>query len=663
MQLLTKPTRTTQSYLLRLKKGSLFLGTAISTILGIAYGRSAYAAGTCDPPGPNTTISDETTGISITCNANITEGVLAKIDNAANAQPLEITIAEDIEVTAPDDGAYDARPSGINARHTGEGNIEITTEAGSKVSGQQYGVRAFQEGDGGLTINIGGDVFQPVPGRSSDSRMYRSAVRARITEASNDSQLSITTSAESTVTGEEYGVSARHEGSGSIEIEVNGVIDADFRGIAAITVPGGSGNLAITTGASSNISGGVIGIQADHDATGDLAIDIGGTVTSTGTTPNGFEKSGIYSRSFDSGNQNIVIRDTANVFGPDHGVFARVRDQAADINMQIMGSISSDKTGVRAQIDEGGDINIETSASSTISGGQRGIYAKHAGEGSLEITVGGSVVGGSGAAMDTQSDDASTTQLIEITTSGNVTAGSSGLAIQADADNGGSVELNNYGTITGRLNLSNSNVFTNSGTWNTAGLTSDFNASGNSLIVNQGLIVAATSVADEITTLSNLDRLRNSLGGAIRLADGRASDRFVIEGNFEANGGVIELDVALGGDNSAADVLEITGDVTLSDAPTGLVISPIAGSQGAQTEGGILVVDVGGESDAGAFVLANAAALEVGAFVYNLSLGTCDGGDNSNWYLCSTEHTQSPRGRDLFEIRYVGFPSGHRCNA
>jgi fibronectin-binding autotransporter adhesin len=85
---------------------------------------------------------------------------------------------------------------------------------------------------------------------------------------------------------------------------------------------------------------------------------------------------------------------------------------------------------------------------------------------------------------------------------------------------------------------------------------------------------------------------------------------------------------------TAADQLDISGDVILDGAPTALAINSVGGGTGGETTTGIEVVTVvNGTSDAGAFVLAG--PVEVGALSYDLSLGQCDDTANDNWYLCN----------------------------
>ena len=184
------------------------------------------------------------------------------------------------------------------------------------------------------------------------------------------------------------------------------------------------------------------------------------------------------------------------------------------------------------------------------------------------------------------------------------------------------------GTLGGTINVSTfDDVVINlaSGVWTLPNQTSLFDTGSDSLS-NRGTMVALSG-----TRFTGLETFANQ-GGVIRLNDGSAGDIFSVDGDFVASGGELRFDVALGDDTSATDRLFVGGDVALGmGGPTGIRVSNANGA-GAETERGILVVDVGGTSDARAFYLANEAPLEVGAFVYDLTHNAEDNG----FYLSST---------------------------
>ncbi len=153
------------------------------------------------------------------------------------------------------------------------------------------------------------------------------------------------------------------------------------------------------------------------------------------------------------------------------------------------------------------------------------------------------------------------------------------------------------GNLGGTVNVSTFDdtvINLSSGVWTLPNQTSLFDTGSNSLS-NRGTMVALSG-----TRFTGLETFANQ-GGVIRLNDGSAGDTFSVDGDFVASGGELRFDVALGDDTSATDRLFVGGDVALGmGGPTGIRVSNANGA-GAETERGILVVDVGGTSDARAF--------------------------------------------------------------
>lgn len=487
-------------------------------------------------------------------------------------------------------GTITSVDTGINATTASAGNPSsgITRYGGSvvvnfdgSITAEYAGVGAFAR-NGSIDIDVAGEIIA-----SGGSSGFGYGILVRGSQFSNaaNSQIAITTASSSVVAASRRGLNVfNYHDDTTITIgassTISGGVDGIFVSHGLSSYRAVTGDIAITTGANSSVSGVANGILASHFGTGDIDINVGGAVI---------------------GDLNGI---TANQFGD--GALAITTGEGSLVN-----TISAGSFGTIFASHSGAD-SIEINVNGSVSGGPNGIYAGHAGTGDVEITVGsnGEVIG-------------------------------SQKAFLVYGSGTGTVILRNFGTVTGAVEVasSNSNRFTNTGRWNAAGLTSNFNATGNSHVVNEGLIVAATGIANEITTLDNLDIFRNDAGGIIRLADGVAGDEFRIANtssgtvNFIANGGVIELDVNLSGLNSSADKLVIAGDVLLGASwPTALRLSTAAASTG-QAADEILVVDVTGSSDADSFVLANS---ELGAFVYNLSLGDCSAASGQSWYLCST---------------------------
>lgn len=535
--------------------------------------------------------------------------------------------------------------AGVRALHRGNGDITITANT---ATGAYDGINARHDGDGDLVITTTGTV----------TGQDGAAIQAEHHETGN---LSVTTYGTLITQGGNFGngtngIWARHDGDGDLTVISHGAIDATAGDDGIDTEQSGTGDHVIVV--NGDITAYHEGINADHDGTGLFSITVNGDIDADG---DGIDADRDTGDGPAEGDMVLVVTGTVTA-GSDAIHIDHEGDGRIDIT--VSGDLVADSDGIKLDHDGEGDIDIDVSGTITADGNigididhegngditiavndvdadADGVQVDHSGEGALEITVNGDLGSASGDAIEATiagEDDIT----IVIAADGHVqTSGTddTDFAIQALASNG-AVDVTNAGMITGAVDLSNSNVLRNTGTWSLAGTTSDFNATGDSLVENTGLILAAQDAeAGETSVIDNLDTFRNGTGGTIRLADGAAGDVFRIatsgsgSGDFVANGGTVEMDVVLGGDGSATDLLDISGDVILDAAPTALSFTPVGGG-GGSTVTGIEVVRVGGASDAGAFTLA--APVELGALAYDLSLGDCTDQADSSWYLCNT---------------------------
>lgn len=758
---------------MRRRAGALMMGTALTAIVGLGYGRGAYAQTTLSGTntttqtltGPGEFVTEE--GFSVDTSGESGDGITIR---------TAVDETGDTTFTDTFQGGITGAASGIDARNQGDGALAVTTSgpivanngngiyarngewlgdfytdgycgtsSGSKtcspvdpenfpqydpagtdltitstgpVTGSEVGIFAYNNGSGALTITANGDVTGDTAIRAQQYDRY-GFVRPNENfdfslNESTGTDLSITAVGDLTGT-DGPAVSAVNYGTGSLTVDVTGdVVSTESGAVAARNQYGGDMRISLLGDVESasraidalngsyytrdgyvgsldiyvagnlhsryndairgrlrydgdleiTVTGDVVadnqGIEAEHRATGNMVINIGGNVTAN---PESGGSEGVDSEHRGNGDMTIIVggditsgsegilaahKGDGDMSITTYGMIQTSNHEGLDvdhtqgngsINISINGDVIAADDGI--EVDHGGTGDI-TISSGTVTGGTDGIDVVHEGTGALSITANGAVTGGTGDgiyASNASSEDTT----ITINAGGSVSTSGTDVddwAIEATAPNG-AIIVNNFGTVTGRVNLSNSNTFTNSGTWDLANTTSDFNATGNSLVVNEGLIIAASdSATEEWPWLDNLDVFRNEVGGTIRLADGATGDVFRIgnsqppaTADFVANGGTVELDVVLGGDGSATDRLDISGDVILDSAPTALAFSPVGGGAGGATDTGIEVVTVGGSSDAGAFVLA--APVEVGALAYDLSLGDCTDQADQNWYLCN----------------------------
>ncbi|MDP1708379.1 MAG: autotransporter outer membrane beta-barrel domain-containing protein [Gammaproteobacteria bacterium] len=211
----------------------------------------------------------------------------------------------------------------------------------------------------------------------------------------------------------------------------------------------------------------------------------------------------------------------------------------------------------------------------------------------------------------------------------------SDVAIRVDGGEGdGAATINNYGTITGRVYLTDNNdVFNNYSydSWYVEG-DNDF-GDGYDVLNNSGAIYVSG-----VTNFFGLEELNNE-GGLIDLsyADGSTNTRLTTSGNYDGGeGGYLVLDAYLStyGD-STADLFTIEGDVS---GTTYVYINDFDTSvPGAYNEIGVKVISVGGTDYEDSFVLANG-PINKGYWQYELYREETN---SSDWWLASTPSDQA----------------------
>lgn len=126
--------------------------------------------------------------------------------------------------------------------------------------------------------------------------------------------------------------------------------------------------------------------------------------------------------------------------------------------------------------------------------------------------------------------------------------------------------------------------------------------------------------------------------GSIASSGTTPGNTLTINGNYTGNGGNLILNTYLGDDSSPTDELIVAGDV---DGKTTLYINQ-AGGEGAFTDQGIEIVNVGGTSTDDAFSLGN--RVLIGPYEYRLYE------DNENWYLRSQAEAPDDGGSDVTPV-------------
>jgi hypothetical protein len=393
---------------------------------------------------------------------------------------------------------------------------------------------------------------------------------------------------------------------GDVTIDVAGAIDALGDGSNGIHVSDASGNVNITTDADSEIytsgtNGHVIHIDEAGDAS-DADVEYVHVFANGSISTYDDNAYGIY-----------VMEATANVTidvtGPvtthgfwSHGIY--VRDTIGTVAIDISGAISASGLYANALYLAGNDEEVEINISAAVSGG--------AGEGAgIRIADGQAV---------------STT--INVLDGGSLGALSDRAIISSESN----LIINNYGTITGIVELGDGDALFN-------------NYSSNSWLLRYGSDTATADFGDGTDTFVNtgvLSLLKGTqtlwqgelLGletfthrGEIDLSDGTAGDTLAISGEFQSDGGALYLDTVLDdGATPQTDLLDLETVTMPNDNPTLVHIENGGGTGGQTTGNGIKIIEADTSAD-GAFVLAE--RWRFGAYEYELvEIG-------EDWYLSS----------------------------
>ncbi|WP_249359663.1 autotransporter outer membrane beta-barrel domain-containing protein [Cupriavidus sp. 2SB] len=156
-------------------------------------------------------------------------------------------------------------------------------------------------------------------------------------------------------------------------------------------------------------------------------------------------------------------------------------------------------------------------------------------------------------------------------------------------------------------------------------------------VVNNGLL----AVADAAPGFESRPAGGFTIGGAlvnsgeIRMGSPVPASTLTVNGDYTGNNGRLTLYTALGGDTSATDRLIVRGNTAGQTRVTILN----AGGGGAETQNGIRIVQVDGQSN-GLFALDG--RVVGGAYEYQLYQGSVDSPGDGSWYLRSSDGSAPP---------------------
>jgi hypothetical protein len=311
----------------------LALTTALSGIMVLGYGRSAYA-GSCSSAlgiynctGPADAATDSTvsinTGTAVTVitssgfgidNTSLLggpamsvnglggvtfEGSASGLDVTGQAYGLSFSNAGSGNLTI---GTTGGQVTGIDATgivglsQLGAGNLNITT---ADVTGHEHGLNIINIGVGDTTIDT---TAGSVTGTTENG--------IAINLGSDTTGLTLTTAE---VTGGEHGISLDALGSGDIVIDTTqgDVVGTDKTGIYVSVSTAATNDVTITTG---NVAGGSTGVLANAGNSGDLIVDTSAGAVAAGANPSPSYGAGVRAIGITDGTVSVTTADVTGYF-------------------------------------------------------------------------------------------------------------------------------------------------------------------------------------------------------------------------------------------------------------------------------------------------------------------------------------------------------------
>lgn len=447
----------------------------------------------------------------------------------------------------------------------------------------------------------------------------------------------------------------------------------------ALTAINGDALAEMNGGSVSTSGAGSAGMVAQTDPAAGLSLgnatvrQTAGTISTSGGTLGGVQSSfGMGALAAGSGTATAEqLGGSILTQGQDgHGIYALSTAGDALVTQAAGGTVTAnglDASGIRAVSTSGGDVDVTLDG--TVNGGTgaaAGLWMDTAAGQASRAAIGGSVGAVSGLAVADAAGDAD----VRVSAAGLVRGaarlgdGSDRLSFdgsdlsQTTTLDGGDDTLGTDGFVDVLTlgNLSATLTGANLVNWEsvviddaTVAFADDLLATGSG--GGLGLSLVNGAILDARTTFALTGDL--SVGaGSIVSAPGGGAGVYSVSGDV-TNAGLIAFD-----DGAAGDVLTVAGNYTGSggtlrfDTALGANASPTdllhvmgnasgttalvfqnVGGAGAATTQGIRVVQVDGTSTATAFSLGNAAPLQAGAYVYTLAFGDPANGADQSWYL------------------------------
>jgi hypothetical protein len=500
-------------------------------------------------------------------NGNPPAGILASY-YPNNSPTPESSVFGNVSVTS--DATIDATAgSGIVATNFGTGSVTVTTEAGSSITAPSYGILAAAYVDGTVTVDNFANITTAPTGAGIDAENYGNG------DVTVDDNFGEGAAASNSVSGGQYGIEAEALGGGSGDVAVNVGTNASIStsnastalfGIFALSL--NTGNVAVSTLPGDDITSASAGIVAVNEASMILpAADSTITVTAAGLINSGsnlqddalYPPAGIIAGYFPNNAATAsssvagdvsVTSDASITAAAGYGIWAfnfGTGDVAVttDADSSIVTNGSSITTsagtfapvGIGAYAFDGGDASITNAATVTAANGIALLAQATGGDGTGTVTINnqGSVSGAGTTASP----------VVEIVTGGGAAILTNSGTIDPSAsldlaisETGGSLTINNTGTIIGNVALATT-MFNNEsgGVWDVSG--SNTFGSG-STIDNAGQISGTGTIgsgSNNLTLANDAGGTIDATGGTLTLdagGEGAADGQnLVVNGGFE----------------------------------------------------------------------------------------------------------------------------------
>ena len=425
------------------------------------------------------------------------------------------------------------------------------------------------------------------------------------------------------VFGAGHGIWASSDGSGTLSVTATGsvVSSGSFAGASGVRAENaGSGSVSVSVASVTSQS---FGIRASG-AGGTLSVSASGQIVSGGADA---DSSGIRALNSEG---DVAVTASSSVTGALRGIWASSVRRGSGLTVNATGPVAAEGTGagsVGIYATVGRDADISISAADA-SGAESGILARAEGDGTVEISVAGSVTSSVGAAIRTETHRLGRT-VITLRDGARIRS-ESGPAISND-DGDSEVIAEAGSAIVGSVTLGDGKdrlTFEGDSFSEATLLDGGDNASGTLDVLRFGDSASGTLSATT-RNWESIEFARGSrvgfdgdrtisadvvslVGGELTMADGAADDTLTISGNLNG-GGAIALDVDV--TDGKADRLAVVGDATIGAATTLRLVGVRLTAQVSDQR--IPVASVRGKVDESSFNL-ESDKIQVGPMEYQL---------------------------------------------